>query len=88
MASLELSRLTGLKALFLEGTTSNSQLFGAQPIETVKRYTLRVKTTYRRGGRWQMRRKNDFLLMAFTEFFFVRVICPTTTKKILLVLSM
>lgn len=42
MANLELSRLTSLKALFLEGTydnTSTKQLFGVQFIESVKRYT-------------------------------------------------
>lgn len=33
-------------------------------------------------GRWDFRkRNNNFLLIAFIEFFFVRVICPTTTKK-------
>lgn len=62
MASLELSRLTGLKALFLEGTsdkTSKSRLFGAQRIETVKRYTRGVNVTYRRRGRRQMRLRKE-----------------------------
>lgn len=88
MANLELSRLTSLKALFLEGTydnTSTMQLFGVQLIESVKRYTWRIKVTHRPRGRWKMRlykvKKNDFLLMAFIEFFFARVICLTTTKK-------
>lgn len=72
LANLELSRLTSLKALYLEGTydnTSTMQPFGVQFIESLKRYTWRIKVTHRPRGRWKMRLyKREKKLLSFDGF--------------------
>lgn len=88
MANLQLSRLTNLKALFLQGmygwwraTPPSQSLPKVQHIEPVKRQA-ESPTDRRPGGRWDpKKRTTDFLFRRFwwilIECRFVSVICPT-----------